>query len=108
LKNHRGTNHYITNHTCELDGDTAHTETYVIMVGQNVEGTPVTLHGARYIDRLERRDGRWAIAHRVSMLEWVGGLTCPDLPTVTREPNGVISRGRTDTSYERPLRPRPI
>jgi hypothetical protein len=106
LKNHRGTNHYITNHTCELDGDTAHTETYVIMVGQNVAGTPVTLHGARYIDRLERRDGRWAIAHRVSMLEWVGGLTPPDLPPVAREPNGVISRDRSDTSYQRPLRPR--
>jgi len=33
----------------------------------------------------------------------VSGNSAP----VAREPNGVISRDRADTSYERPLRPRP-
>lgn len=100
-----GHTHYLMNHTCELDGDTAHSETYYMMVGQNKDGTPVTLHGGRYVDRLERRDGRWAIAYRVSMLEWVGGLEPPALPRVHREPNGVVSWDRNDTSYDRPLRP---
>ena len=100
---HHGHQHYVMNHSCDLDGDVAHTETYYVMVGQNVNGTPVTLHGGRYVDRMERRDGRWAIAHRVSMLEWVGGLTEPDLAPVERVLSYVVARDRTDTSYDRPL-----
>ncbi|MET7392003.1 nuclear transport factor 2 family protein [Dactylosporangium sp. AC04546] len=102
-RNHHGEQHYVTNHTCEIDGDVAHTETYFVMVGQNTAGTPVTLHGGRYIDQFERRDGTWRIAHRVSMLEWVGGVTEPDLAPVDRKRNGTIARDRTDTSYDRPL-----
>jgi hypothetical protein len=102
-KAHHGEQHYIMNHTCDLDGDVAHTETYFVMVGRNRTGTPVTLHGGRYIDQLEKRDGEWRIAHRVSMVEWVGGVTEPDLPPVQREENGVVARDRTDTSYDRPL-----
>lgn len=101
--NHRGEQHYITNHACEIDGDVAHTETYFVMVGQNRTGTPVTLHGGRYVDQLEKRDGAWRIAHRVSMVEWVGGVTAPDLPPVDRKKNGTIARDRSDTSYDRPL-----
>lgn len=101
--NHNGEQHYVTNHTCEIDGDVAHTETYFVMVGQNKTGTPVTLHGGRYIDQVEKRDGEWRIAHRVSMVEWVGGVTPPDLPPVNRKKNGTVARDRTDTSYDRPL-----
>lgn len=100
---HHGTQHVIANHTCEIDGDVAHTETYMVMVGMNKTGTPVTLHGGRYIDQLERRDGEWRIAHRVSMVEWTGGVVPPDLPPVEREPNGTVARDRSDTSYDRPL-----
>lgn len=100
---HHGHHHYVMNHTCDLDGDTAHTETYYIFAGQNVRGTPYTLHGGRYVDRFERRNGRWAIAYRTSLLEWVGGLTEPDLPPVTRVQPGLIARDRTDSSYTRPL-----
>ncbi|WP_067672976.1 nuclear transport factor 2 family protein [Nocardia miyunensis] len=104
-KNQHGHQHYVTNHSCELDGDTAHTETYFIMLGQNKNGTPLTLHGGRYVDRFERRDGRWAIAYRASLLEWVGGLGDPDLPPVQRVQPGPITRDRTDLSYRRPLEP---
>ena len=63
--------HYITNHTVELDGDTAHAETYYLFVGSYPnDERPVTVAGGRYIDRLERRDGRWAIAARVCTAEW--------------------------------------
>jgi hypothetical protein len=101
--NHEGEQHYVTNHTCEIDGDVAHAETYFVMVGRNRTGTPVTLHGGRYVDQLERRDGEWRILHRVSMVEWTGGVTVPDLPPVVREQNGTVARDRTDTSYDRPL-----
>lgn len=100
---HHGSQHYITNHTCDIDGDVAHTETYFVMVGRNRTGTPVTLHGGRYLDQLERRDGAWRILHRVSMVEWTGGVTTPDLPSVDRAQNGTVARDRSDTSYDRPL-----
>jgi hypothetical protein len=100
---HHGEMHYIANHTCEIDGDVAHTETYFMMMGRNRTGTPVTLHGGRYIDQLERRDGQWRIAHRISIVEWTGGVTTPDLPPVDRKENGTVARDRTDVSYERPL-----
>lgn len=62
--------HHITTHTCEIDGDVAHCESYVIggMVGR--DGTSTTLVGGRYLDRLERRDGRWRIALRRCTIEW--------------------------------------
>lgn len=104
-RNHHGHQHYVTNHTCELDGDQAHAETYFVMVGRNIDGTPLTLHGGRYLDRFERRDGRWAIAYRASLLEWVGGLADPELPAVERIQPGPIARDHSDLSYRRPLRP---
>jgi SnoaL-like domain len=54
--------HNITTHTCEIDGDTAHCESYVIVEGRR--GTVTTLMGGRYLDRLERREGKWKIALR--------------------------------------------
>src|SRR5262245_22241598 len=89
---HHGHQHYIANHTCELDGDTAHTETYMFMLGHNVTGTPFTLHGGRYVDRFERREGEWRIAYRTSLVEWVGGLTEPGLAPVGRVQPGIVAR----------------
>src|SRR5262249_592474 len=62
--------HTICNHTCEIDGDTAHAETYFIFASENVAGVPTTVAGGRYIDRFERRDGRWAIAVRKCVTTW--------------------------------------
>ena len=52
------TQHIVTNHTCELDGDTAHCETYWLFAAMNREGPPLSLGGGRYVDRMERRAGR--------------------------------------------------
>jgi ketosteroid isomerase-like protein len=71
---HRATHlshqHCVLNYTCELDGDVAHTETYYMFVGMNREGTPLAMSEGRYVDRLEKRDGRWAIAARVCVRDW--------------------------------------
>jgi hypothetical protein len=49
----------------------AHAETYYLFVGTDCEpANHVTVSGGRYVDRLERRDGRWAIADRVCVVEW--------------------------------------
>lgn len=101
------THHAISNHTCDLAGDVAHTETYYTYSGVNRDGSPVTTAGGRYIDRLERRDGQWAIAARKTLLDWEG---TPDdkvftsrVPVQNEAPEGESSRDRSDPSYLRPL-----
>lgn len=97
-------NHNLTNHLCEIDGDTAHAETYVIgtMKPQAVPGRARFTAG-RYIDRLERRGGEWRILVRRTIIEmdlegdspWPNG----DLPMAF--PKGVWEGA--DLAYTRPL-----
>lgn len=98
--------HHITNHSCDLDGDVAHAETYYIFAGMNRAGVPLTVCGGRYVDRFERRDGRWAIVARRSLIEWQG---TPGEVFIRREPTGAdpgraeVARDQSDPSYQRPL-----
>ncbi|MDO7836315.1 nuclear transport factor 2 family protein [Sphingobium sp. HBC34] len=97
--------HVINNHTVELDGDTAHSETYYLFFGENREGPP-TLAFGRYIDRFEKRDGKWAIAHRVCVNEYAGAFNAVDVPAEYRaqmKATGPDTRDRNDVSYVRPL-----
>jgi SnoaL-like domain len=101
----KATLHYLLNHTCEIDGEVAHTETYYLFTGRNRDDTN-WLAGGRYIDRLERRDGAWKIALRTNAIEWAGmapstPIPFEDVPGVTL--NGVASRSSADPSYVRPL-----
>ncbi len=93
------------NHSCDIDGDVAHTETYYLFVGRNRDETN-WLAGGRYIDRLERRLGAWKIALRTNAIEWSGmAPTLPipfaDVPDIHL--NGAPSRNADDPSYRRPL-----
>ena len=59
--------HSLSNVTVEVDGDTAATESYVHVVLRVTagDGGQVDIVGrGRYLDRFERREGVWAIAHR--------------------------------------------
>lgn len=99
------TQHNLLNHTCEISGHGAHTETYYMFVGRNRDETN-WIAGGRYIDRLERRDGAWRIALRTNVIEWSGLLpTLPipfaDVPDIFA--NGAPSRSKADPSYQRPL-----
>jgi SnoaL-like domain len=99
------THHNLLNHTCEINGDAAHTETYYLFVGRNRDETN-WLAGGRYIDRLERRNGLWKIALRTNAIEWSGMVpTMPipfaDIPDINL--NGAPARGKEDPSYQRPL-----
>lgn len=58
------TSHNITNHLCEIDGNTAHCETYVVGALLSKDGSVCTIAPGRYIDRLEKREGEWRILHR--------------------------------------------
>ena len=116
--------HYVMNHRCELDGDIAHTETYFMFVAMNKRGEQVLqIGGGRYLDRFERRDGKWAIAYRVAMRDWAMTDERPDMndlssftstrallsPEMRAFMNGGPGpkRDRTDPSYQRPLRADP-
>jgi len=99
------TQHALMQSNIDLDGDTAHAETYYQFAARNRDGS-LMLAGGRYIDRLERRGGLWRIVLRTNQIEWSclpPALPLPfaDLPDAAL--NGVSSRGPEDPSYQRPL-----
>ena len=99
------TQHDLLNHTCQIDADVAHTETYYLFVGRNRDDSN-WLAGGRYLDRLERRDGQWRIALRTNVIEWSGMLPSTPLPFADvpdLHANGAPARSRSDPSYQRPL-----
>ena len=88
------TMHAICNIHMELDGDVAHTESYLFAY-HKIKGTPAKIegwfgeeylkkfaghvadgvgqdffYGGRYCDRLEKRNGIWRIQKRVVVMDW--------------------------------------
>jgi hypothetical protein len=96
------TQHLITNHLCEIDGDTAHTESYYASVGLPKNGQGQTTTWGRYIDRLEKRDGRWAVVARVCLIDIRDRKADPD-GSKPDAPNLAPLHSRDDPSYMRPL-----
>ena len=99
------TQHTLLNNTCDITGDTAHSETYYLFAARNRDETN-WIAGGRYFDRLERRDGSWRIMLRTNAIEWSGMVpTMPipfsDVPDIGE--NGLPARDRSDPSYQRPL-----
>ncbi len=64
--------HIVTNVMIELDGDHAATECYFLTFSRReADDDPFdSLTMARVIDRFEKRDGTWRIAHRRLAWEW--------------------------------------
>lgn len=98
--------HNLLNHTCEIDGATAHTETYFFFTGVNRDGTN-WVGGGRYLDRFERREDGWRIAFRYTLMEWSGFVSPATVPLFDNLPdlhrNGSPQRSHSDPSYRRPL-----
>jgi hypothetical protein len=108
--------HHVTGQTIEIDGDTAHVESYVIyflvprdrtadVVGPASLGRALTsektrLGSGRYIERWERRDGEW----RILVREYVEDLALlGDTVDLCSEGRCLASWDREDPSYWRPL-----
>lgn len=93
--------HHMTNQVIEIEGDSAHCESYII-VNLVRESGIVDMAGSRYVDRLERRDGVWAITDRVCILEWAGELNAgSQIPPFEWF---ILGRwDKEDLSYKRPL-----
>ncbi len=110
--------HHITGQTIEIQGDTAHVESYVIYFlvprdsrgdtqgtatpGRALTSAKSTVGSGRYLERWEKRDGEWKILVRnfVEDLELKGDTvdSCS-----TRQCIGTWDRN--DLSYMRPLQP---
>jgi ketosteroid isomerase-like protein len=98
--------HNVTTHSCEIDGDVAHAESYVLVTLLARDGKTATVMCGRYIDRLERQDGTWRIAVRRSTVELAFTANASLLQSAFFREQGYIAgtRGTDDLSYERPLR----
>ena len=95
--------HNITTHTCEIDGDVAHCESYVIGTMRFRDGATIGLMGGRYLDRLERRDGVWRIAVRRCTIEWALTADAGLLRSGAFEGFLKGTWDKSDLSYTRPL-----
>lgn len=91
-----GTMHHIGNHLVELHGDLAISESYCMAThwsAADAGNRSDFTSGCRYVDLMERRDGRWAIAERWAVREW----TRSDAGRLIG-PEGRGPRGRRDAS----------
>jgi len=97
--------HNVTTHTCEVDGDVAHAESYVIVILLTHDAGTATVISGRYVDRLERREGEWRIAVRVSTVEVMFSADASAIRSSFFAQQGYPrgTRDRADLSYERPL-----
>lgn len=97
--------HNITTHICEIDGDVAHCESYVIGLFLDNGGKSARLISGRYIDRLERRGGEWKITLRRSTVDalMTGDASMINAPVFKQLGYLKGMRDKHDTSYQRPL-----
>jgi hypothetical protein len=97
LTRYEGTMHLVANQLVEVDGDRARSETYGVA---HHWGEPADDHrrnfstGFRYVDRFERRDGRWRIAGRVAVREWTRKVPAEQVWAIPPAHDG--RRGRRD------------
>ena len=97
--------HNITTHTCEIDGDTAHCESYVLVALLNNDGASARFISGRYLDRLEKREGEWKIALRRTTVDLLlaGDASILKAPIFLEQGYGKGLRDKNDVSYQRPL-----
>jgi SnoaL-like domain len=96
------TSHNITNHICEIDGDVAHCESYVVGGLFWKEGDKTTIAFGRYLDRLERRGGEWRMHTRKCTIEM--SADCDGSWVHSDKVKGFLKArwDGNDPSYERP------
>jgi hypothetical protein len=99
--------HVIANLSIDVDSDRAFSEAYFLTyVGRDNEGTEVVdVFAGRYIDRWERRDGKWGVVHRDTVQEWSRGdaFGVERFPIPPSEEGAFVQpmRDRSDVSYAR-------
>jgi hypothetical protein len=102
------THHQLGPVSIELDGEVAFTETYFTSYHRAGETPPGggaphedRIMGGRYVDRFERRDGAWRIAHRRGVNEWLRHEPASDRGFFERPASERGRRDRDDPTYRR-------
>ncbi len=97
--------HNITTHTCEIDGDEAFAESYVMVALLNNDGASARIISGRYVDHLQKRDGVWRIKLRRSTVDLLlsGDASILNAPMFRDQGYTKGIRGAEDVSYQRPL-----
>ena len=100
--------HLLGSSYIDVEGETAYVETYVwTFVRFQDDGKDVdTFTGGRLMDRFEKRDGEWKIAHRWTILDWNRDTPsfegwCLGLFDFSQKGARKGCKGREDPSYER-------
>jgi len=97
------THHGISSHSCDVDGDVAHAESYVHFFVAFPDKPVIGAGGGRYIDKLEKRDGEWAITIRRFVLDWTYDV--PSSEWLGPEWSASLPlRSHDDLAYQRPLK----
>lgn len=101
------TSHNITNHLCEIDGNTASCESYVIGGLFWLDGKTTTIAMGRYLDQLEKRNGEWRMLTRRCTIEMTADADAGWVHSkfVKGFLKGLWSKD--DPSYERPFSAKP-
>jgi ketosteroid isomerase-like protein len=78
----------------EIDGDVAHVESHVLGGMQvSADGNAQkSILGGRYVDRFEKRDGEWRIAHRSFITDWVTSIDAPIDESMLQPDSAVAGR----------------
>jgi SnoaL-like domain len=99
--------HNLTNHSCDIQGDVAYCETYVVGGLLSLDQQSCKIAMGRYLDQLERRNGEWKIKMRRTTVEMVceGDASWLHSPAVAGFLKG--SRSKIDPSYRQPSQPDP-
>jgi hypothetical protein len=98
LAHFEATHHFIADPYIRVDGDIAQCDTYC--EAHHVGADSDLVIALRYVDRFDKRDGRWLIAKRVCAFDWT--YTVPFDPSVrmTFGPDFTVgSRNRQDITY---------
>lgn len=100
--------HLLGNSHIEVEGDIAWVETYVWTFARfaQADGSLDTFTGGRLVDRFERRDGEWRIAHRRTVFDWNRDTLscegwCRGLFDPARPGMHLGRKDRSDVSYDR-------
>jgi hypothetical protein len=93
--------HNLTNHTCDIDGDVAYCETYVVGGLLSLDQKTCKIALGRYVDQLERRGGAWKIKLRRTVIDMVaeGDASWLHSPAIAGFLKGL--RSKQDPSYRR-------
>ena len=104
LPGFEATMHCIGAPLIELAGDTAQVNTYCVahhLMGQGPHAARGDfVLGLRYVDRFERRNGRWLIAKRVCAFDWSYTVPIEGSPNAWFGEDFTLgARDRTDITY---------